>query len=77
MLVEIKFTKNGCCSALGNFAPGDLARVPQDLADHLVNEAGCARYAAAAAPAAAPAGAQATEPEIVTKVFGKLRRSKK
>lgn len=44
MQVQIKFVANGCCTLLGNFAAGDVARVPVDLANHLVNEAGCARY---------------------------------
>lgn len=42
---DIKFIASGSCSALGNFADGDIARnLPDDLADHLVNEASCARF---------------------------------
>lgn len=44
MLVSIKFTKNGCCSAIGNFAPDDVARVTADMARHLVGEAMVAKY---------------------------------
>ena len=76
MAKSIKFTASGSCSALGNFAPGDQARnIPDDLANHLVNEAMCAQYLTPpgqqpAAPAATPAAdiaamqpaAQATMP---------------
>lgn len=45
MAKHIKFTASGSCSALGNFAPGDIARnIPDALADHLVHEAMCAQY---------------------------------
>jgi len=62
MQTRIKFTSNGCCSALGNFGPGDVARVPQALADHLVNEARCAVYDEAPRPSAAPPAAPARAP---------------
>ncbi len=45
MQVEIIFTSYGHCSALGNFAPKDSARVDAALARHLVEEAHCAKYA--------------------------------
>ena len=57
MAKTIEFTHAGSCNALGNFAPGGIARnIPDDLADHLVNEAQCAKYwvPRATAPAAAP-----------------------
>lgn len=44
MQVQIKFVANGCCTLVGNFASGDVARVPAELARHLVEDAGCARY---------------------------------
>lgn len=45
MQVAIVFTSYGHCSALGNFAPRDSARVDAALARHLVEEAHCAKYA--------------------------------
>ena len=55
MAKSIKFTSSGSCSALGNFAPGDIARnIPDALADHLVREAMCAQYLAASAAAVVP-----------------------
>lgn len=49
----IKFTASGSCNALGNFAPGDIARdIPDDLAAHLVKDAMCAKYLAPAVPPA-------------------------
>lgn len=42
---KIVFTATGCCSAIGNFAPGDTARLGDAIARHLVEEAGCAKYA--------------------------------
>ena len=57
MSKTIEFTTFGSCSALGGFAPGGIARdIPDELADHLVNEAQCAKYwvPKAPAPAAAP-----------------------
>ncbi len=42
---SIKFIASGSCSALGNFAPGDIARnISDDLASHLVVDARCAQY---------------------------------
>lgn len=62
MAKSIKFIASGSCSALGNFASGDIARNVDDaLASHLVNEAFCAEYLppAAQSPAQAPAPEQA------------------
>lgn len=47
MLIEVIFTVTGCCSAIGNFAPGDKARLSGPIARHLVEEARCAKYAQA------------------------------
>lgn len=45
MSKTIKFITNGSSSLLGSFGPGDVARnLPDDLADHLVNEAKCAKF---------------------------------
>ena len=55
MQVQIKFTSYGACAALGAFSPGDTARVPADLAEHLVKEMKAARYTQAQAEEAAPA----------------------
>lgn len=57
MAKSVKFTATGTC-VLGNFSSGDIARnIPDEFADHLVNDARCAEYwtppgAQAAAPAA-------------------------
>ena len=54
-MTSIKFTSSGCCAALGNFAPGDIARnLPADLARHLVQEAACAQYQQPSASAQTP-----------------------
>jgi len=55
MLVQIKFTKNGCSSAFGNFGPGDLLRCSADQARHFVEDAECAQYVGRPAPQPAPA----------------------
>lgn len=52
MLTQIKFRQCGHCTAVGNFAPGDIARVSAALARHLVEEARVATYSMPAAPAA-------------------------
>ena len=54
MLVQIKFTATGGCAAIGEFSPGDTARIGADLAKHLVEEARCADYVKAPAAEAAP-----------------------
>lgn len=42
---KIVFTHTGHSHALGNFEAGGVASVPDELADHFVNDAGCAVYA--------------------------------
>lgn len=55
MLVQIKFTATGGCSAFGEFSPGDIAHLDAALAKHLVEEAKCAKYVTAkAAPEPEP-----------------------
>ena len=61
MEVAIKFTATGGCSAFGEFSPGDVARIPADLARHLVEEARCAKYVEAPEPAAVVVEAPATK----------------
>lgn len=63
MLVQIKFIVSGACSAVGGFAPGDIARIPADLAKHLVEEAKCAKYVEAPAKAE-PAAVVEAAPEV-------------
>ena len=41
---QIKFTASGSSQVTGNFAPGDLLRCSAEMAHHLVEEVGCARY---------------------------------
>jgi hypothetical protein len=43
-MIAVKFTKLGANSHFGAFAPGDLARVPNNVAVHLVEEVKCAVY---------------------------------
>lgn len=64
MSKSIEFTTSGSCNALGGFASGGIARnIPDDLADHLVNEAQCAKYWTSKAPApAAPPWPPEAEP---------------
>lgn len=53
----VKFKTSGSNSAFGSFSPGDVLRCGDDLARHLVEEAGVAEYVtqnASAALAAAP-----------------------
>lgn len=76
MLVLIQFITNGSSTVLGNFGPGDRARVKPDMARHLVDEARCARYveqASALPPAAppAPSAAQASAPVAPPKPRGR------
>ncbi|WPG35138.1 hypothetical protein [Variovorax sp. EBFNA2] len=42
--MRVKFIKFGSNSAVGGFAPGDVATVSDELAKHLVDEAGVAKY---------------------------------
>lgn len=41
---SIKFTTHGGNPLVGQFAPGDVARLPEKLAKHFVVDAKCARY---------------------------------
>lgn len=50
-MVQIKFRTSGANSMLGGFASGDIARVSEAFARHLVEEARVAEYLAV--PAAA------------------------
>lgn len=43
-MVQIRFIKQGSNSVLGGFASGDVARVSEEFAAHLVNEARVAVY---------------------------------
>lgn len=40
--MRIKFTSSGFCSSVGNFAPGDIAIVSDDIGQHLIRDAQCA-----------------------------------
>ncbi|MFC0677521.1 hypothetical protein ACFFGH_06610 [Lysobacter korlensis] len=51
MQKQIEFIALGSSGLIGNFKPGDRARVPATLAAHLVDEAKVARYADAPPPA--------------------------
>jgi hypothetical protein len=51
---KIKFTALGHSFAVGSFSPGDVARLPDDIAQHLVEQARCAQYAEAAEPEPQP-----------------------
>ncbi len=59
MHVLIQFTRTGCHTVLGNFAPGDRLRCGPDVARHFVESVRCARYveqpSAPPAPLAKPA----------------------
>lgn len=44
MQVLIQFTRTGCHTVLGNFAPGDRLRCAPDMARHFVDGVRCARY---------------------------------
>ena len=52
----IKFTASGFCSSVGNFAPGDIAIVSDEIGQHLIRDAQCAVSAevVVAAPVAEP-----------------------
>ena len=50
---RIEFTTYGSAHAVGGFAPGMIARIDDETARHLVDEARCARYLDAA-PAVTP-----------------------
>lgn len=63
MQVEIKFIVSGACSAVGGFAPGDIARIDDKLAEHLVDEAKVAVYTSAT-NAVKPAAKTATKQAV-------------
>jgi len=62
---QIKFTASGANSVLGGFMPGDIARVSDTFAAHLVNEARVAVYLDAPPPA--PAAVDAQKPPKTTR----------
>lgn len=68
MLKQIRFKANGCCSAIGNFEPGDVARIDDALAAHLVDEAKVADYVATPKTADQPEPAPRVEPRAKLKV---------
>ena len=43
-MVKIRFIRQGANSLIGGFSSGDLARVSEDFARHLVEEARVAEY---------------------------------
>lgn len=43
-MVQIRFIRQGANSLIGGFSSGDLARVSEVFARHLVEEAGVAEY---------------------------------
>jgi hypothetical protein len=45
MQVQIKFLVGGANSLIGGFCAGDLARVSAELARHLVDDVGVAKFA--------------------------------
>ena len=55
MQVRIKFIRHGANSATGGFAPGDYARVSEEMAVHLINDAKVAVLADQAPAQAKPA----------------------
>lgn len=62
MQVQVKFTTFGSCTAIGGFAPGDIARVSPDMAKHLVEEARCAKYVEQPKPQASAPIAEEPQP---------------
>lgn len=77
MEVKIKFKAQGSSSALGNFAPGDIATVPAALAHHLVEEARCAEYVVGPPPGAVESSAKPAESTgFVGKVMQRITRRK-
>ena len=49
-MIQIRFIAQGSNSLIGGFSSGDLARVGQALASHLVEEARVAEYVVPRAP---------------------------
>lgn len=58
-MIQIRFKAQGANSLVGGFSHGDLARVGEALAKHLVEEAKVAEYVTAPQPAA-PVAAEET-----------------
>ncbi len=56
-MVQIKFIRQGANSVFGSFSSGDIARVSEAFAAHLVNEARVAEYLQPVTPAASEAPA--------------------
>lgn len=44
-MMQVIFTKSGANEIVGGFSPGDVARVSDEMAKHLVTEAKVAKYA--------------------------------
>lgn len=53
-MVQIRFIRQGANSLIGGFSSGDLARVSDEFARHLVEEARVAEYAQAPMKGEAP-----------------------
>lgn len=69
----VKFTSFGSNSVVGGFGPGDVARVSDEFAAHLVDEAKVAKYADEQPQASAPAQAAtkaAASPRKTSKAAG-------
>jgi hypothetical protein len=65
-MIQIRFKASGANSVIGGFSSGDLARVSEAFAKHLVEEAGVADYVKAsdqAKPAKAARKTKATVAE--------------
>ena len=62
-MVQVKFKKFGSNSAFGGFAPGDMLRVSDEMAAHLV-EQDVAVYADTPTPAAARPAPEDTKPVV-------------
>ena len=61
MQVRIKFIRHGANSVVGGFGPGDFARVSEEMAMHLINEAKVAVLADTASVQAKPVAKRATK----------------
>ena len=59
---QVKFTTYGSAHGVGGFAPGTVANVPPEMAQHLVHEVRCAEFVQAPAPTPAPAPQPAPQP---------------
>lgn len=61
-MIQIRFTAQGANSAIGGFNSGDMARVGEALAKHLVDEARVAEYVTAPASPEVKAAASVARP---------------